>query len=109
MALSPDDRQSLRQTPFTHLQGAPGLPTAPPYLVCDWVAGGVVDVVGDADVATEGAVVVEGWVTVGAGAVVAGAVTVGCVTVVVGATGAGRAVVEGVLTATGGWATCGIG
>ena len=35
-------RQSLRQTPFTHLHGAPGLPTAPPYFGLASVGDGVV-------------------------------------------------------------------
>lgn len=46
----------MRQTPFTHLQGAPGLPTAPPYF-------GLVSV-GDGVVVTGGAgwpALADGW------------------------------------------------
>jgi hypothetical protein len=101
----------LRQTPFTHLQGAPGLPTALPYFGFVSVAGGVVGAVGWPEAATEGAGVVAGCVTEGVtgwtaeGAV--GCVTLGCVAmggcvVMGGAVGAGRTVAGGVLATTGG-------
>ena len=90
----------MRQTPFTHLHGAPGLPTAPPYFGLASVGDGVViGAAGCAELADDWPIgpvrgVADGWVTVAGGA--AGWVAGG-----VPATTGGRAVV-------GGGAACGL-